>query len=999
MHHPFKNLLAAVLLLFPVLRAGASDLRSVYTQCPEDPEAAYFVTGDTGGKTDVSDALQEAINRLKREKNFGILFIPEGKYRISRTIYVPSSIRLIGYGKHRPEFILTKNAPGFQEDVPGDKGHSRYMFWFTGGIVRDGDAVNDAGAGTFYSAMSNIDLRIEDGNPAAIALRTHYAQHSFVSHMAIRTGKGRAGLFDVGNEMENLAFFGGEYGILTTKASPGWQVMMTDCSFEGQRSAAIRSQESGLAMVNVQVKDVPSAFWIEDNYWEKLFVENGRFENITGPLVRIAVENNSNTSITFRNLVCDRVPVLAAYPRTGEEQRVAHRRYRVVSFDHGLQMDSLTAVPAYATRSDIRPLDRMPAPAPNDVPSLPEMDRWVNVASLGVVGDGTTDVTDLLQEAVDRHDVLYFPTGWYRLTRTLRLRPESKLIGLHPFATQLCLSESTPAFSGFGTPVPVLESSRGGDNVLNGIGINTGAYNYRAVGVKWMAGADSYLNDVKFVGGHGGLWKPVPGQEEPRWWGRGERRISSPSNPVRDQGMDQAWDRQYWSLWVTDGGGGTIKDVWTASTYATSGFYAEHTSTPARIYAMSIEHHVRNEVRFNDVHNWKVYCMQTEEESVESIECQPIEMDACSGMTFANLYMFRVIRVNRPYRSSVRIRGCRDLELLNVHNYSQIKYTTDLAVFDQDKGVEVRPWEFSRLVVRGDEAPAPSHRSGSGGSLVADDFEFTEGSAHDSKGRFWFCEHRTARLWRWSEEEGLSLVADFPWHPYNVAFDTEDNILVTFRYDRQPGFGADPADVALLPDAGGTSFSGWGNSGYAVLVYTFDPERPEDTLRLLDRKDFGEIAPVAKALYPSNRWRDFHDYNEVAVYRPARCFVAPDGKTVIPQVYDLARSSSLCEAVPGRPFYAVNEYDRRTVRMDVSQDGGLGGLTYFVEDGEFSVATDLAGHVYVASGQVEVYAPDGEHLRTISVPERPSTLSICKDRLLVTCRSRVYVFPLEGPVR
>ena len=31
---------------------------------------------------------------------------------------------------------------------------------------------------------------------------------------------------------------------------------------------------------------------------------------------------------------------------------------------------------------------------------------------------------------------------------------------------------------------------------------------------KWMANADSYMNDVKFVGGHGGLWKPKPGVEE-----------------------------------------------------------------------------------------------------------------------------------------------------------------------------------------------------------------------------------------------------------------------------------------------------------------------------------------------------------------------------------------------------------------------------------------------------------------------------------------------------
>ena len=97
--------------------------------------------------------------------------------------------------------------------------------------------------------------------------------------------------------------------------------------------------------------------------------------------------------------------------------------------------------------------------------------------------------------------------------------------------------------------------------MLTGIGINTGGYNYRAVGVKWMANADSYINDVKFVGGHGGMWKPKPGVEAPRgWWGR-PARVSTPDNPVRESGMDFAWDNQYWSLWVTNNGGGTFKDI------------------------------------------------------------------------------------------------------------------------------------------------------------------------------------------------------------------------------------------------------------------------------------------------------------------------------------------------------------------------------------------------------------------------------------------------------
>ena len=88
-------------------------------------------------------------------------------------------------------------------------------------MVKEGEKPRDAGASTFYSAMSNINLRIEDGNPHAVALRTHFAQHSFINYVAVYIGKGKAGLFDVGNELENVAFYGGDYGIYTTKASPG----------------------------------------------------------------------------------------------------------------------------------------------------------------------------------------------------------------------------------------------------------------------------------------------------------------------------------------------------------------------------------------------------------------------------------------------------------------------------------------------------------------------------------------------------------------------------------------------------------------------------------------------------------------------------------------------------------------------------------------------------------------------------------------------------------
>src|SRR5579859_4166794 len=296
---------------------------SVFRLRPEDPHALYFtpdkykITAD--GQTDISDALQQAIRTLKTRDNFGVIFIPEGRYRISKTIYIPTAIRLIGYGRTRPLFFLARDSPGFQAADPGDKGQGRYMFWFVSSLSDPGQPIHDAGASTFYSAMSNIDLRIEDGNPAAIALRTHFAQHSYISHMDIDAGKGRAGLFDVGNEMEDVRFFGGDYGIFTTKPSPGWPCAIVNSWFEGQRHAAIRTREAGLVLIRLQAKQVPVVVDIDSNYHEKLFMEDCRFDGIRETAIRISNEDNAFSQVNCRNIACRNTPVFA-------EGRLSHRR-------------------------------------------------------------------------------------------------------------------------------------------------------------------------------------------------------------------------------------------------------------------------------------------------------------------------------------------------------------------------------------------------------------------------------------------------------------------------------------------------------------------------------------------------------------------------------------------------------------------------------------------------------------------------------------------------
>jgi sugar lactone lactonase YvrE len=990
--HVFTLSVALICILIDI-RATPEPGHSYYTQKPDDPAAVLFTPENSGisndGKSDVSVQLQNAINKLKKDRNFGILFIPEGKYIISRTIYIPASIRLIGYGKNRPLFILKKNSPGFQEPDPGDKGKASYMFWFTSSIAEPGKEIRDAGAGTFYSAFSNIDLKIEDENPAAVALRTHFAQHSFISHCDIHIGNGKAGIFDIGNMIEDVRFFGGEYGIFTTKASPGWQFMMLDTYFEGQRTTAIRTHEAGFTIVRMSVKNVPSAIKVDQNYWEKLYMEDCRFDNISGPAIEVSNEGNAHMQVNIRNLECSNVPVLVHYPKNSMNTPAPSKIYKVKVFTYGLQMADLDSTARIMTTYETENLKTLPAEPVSDIPQLPEMGSWVNVKSFGAKGDGVTDDTKAIQEAIDKCPDIYVPQGSYRVSETLRLKPNTVLIGLHPLATNFTLFENAAAYGSFGAPVALIETPQGGTNIISGIGLYTAQNNYRAVACKWMAGEKSMINDVKFIGGHGTM---NPGPEVPWKW--------EENKPLQGQTVasasEQVWDTQYWSLWVTNNGGGIFKNIWSASTFAVSGFYASNTSTRGRVYAMSVEHHVRNEVRLNNVSNWNLYALQLEEENREGSECQPMELQKCSNMIIANLYMFRVIRVKVPYPYSVRTWDCSNLEILNIHNYSQVKYTTDNPLYDINTGIEVRPAELARLFISSSSRKNGIAKTDQPVQLLARGFEFVLGLCHDSKGNVYFAEQRLKRVYKWSAEtNSLDLLADYPWEPLSLACDSKDNLLVVFRYNPQPGLliNGQPEKYVNPPDAVGTSFSGWGNSGFGTLVYSLNPGNPDESINKLEKIPMGSVDNIYKALYPSNRWRDSHDFNTISVNRNTECFIAPDGKTIIPVCYDLARSCGLAEAFPGKPLFTADEYDKRTVIQDVDTKGYITDLKYFAEKGEFCSVPDNNGNVYIADGEIYVFNNEGKQTGLIHVPERPSGIVFGnKDgkTLFITGRNALY---------
>jgi hypothetical protein len=994
-----RLLLSATLVALP----NTAFAQSVFTARPDDPQAVYLTPEAFGVRADddVDDSagLQAAVDKAGATPAGGIVMLPPGRYIVTKTIYVWRAVRLLGYGPTRPTLVLPASTPGFQKGLG-------VMALFTSvrhgqrvpagvasppqGTVPPNDQVPDANQTTFYSGMTNIDVEIGDGNPAAVAVRFHVAQHGILSHMDFRTGSGLAAVYQIGNQSDHLRFYGGRYGILTENTTPYWPFTILDSVFDGQRDAAIREHLAALTVVRTTFRNVPTAIEIDRGYSDQLWVKDSRFENVARAAVVISNEKNALTQIGVENAVCSNVPVFARFRDSNRAETAVGRHYRVAAFNYGLFIPPSGGTGRLDTIYRTETLAQLPPPPAPAIRPLPPMDQWVNVHTLGVKGDGVTDDTAALRKAIAEHRVLYFPTGFYIVTDTLTLRPDSVVVALHPGTTQLDLPDSTPAFAGVGPPKALLETPRGGANIVSGLGLYTGGINPRAVAALWMAGESSLMYDVRFHG---------PFVFFPQQVRDTHYKAAQPAAP----GATGRWGAQYPSLWVTNGGGGTFASVWSPNTFARSGFYVSDTRTPGHVYELSSEHHLAHEIKLERVENWEFHAPQTEEESASSPDAVAIEIVDSRNITFNNLKVYRVTRSHAPYPAAVRIYNSTGIRFRNVrinseHGYAVCdddgcgtflragKFPYDNAIQDRTRRLEVRERDFAVFEMTGDPVrpatAAPPPTSSAGVERLEGGFHAIAGAAVDARGTLYFVDNADHRIYSWSHDRGLSIVGDAPLDPVNLAVARSGDLLV---------------------------LSSAGRDG---TVYSMRPGTSPEGITVVEPRPMPS-PPDAMFVLPVNVWVDgqFADQLDLDTYefrtpsqmfaadvgRPAsKAYVSPDGSLVLPagrvfrqpanQYYPGIDTTGwrwshnldtfgLMTARAGERVYVVASAENRTYRATVGPDGTLRDLTAFAERGGEGVAVGPDGNVYVLNGQVFVYDPSGRLLRQIDVPERPVGLA------------------------
>ncbi|MFC6644430.1 glycoside hydrolase family 55 protein [Granulicella cerasi] len=633
---------------------------------PDEPNAVVLkaATFDQG---DASDALQAAIDRVQHTTRRGVVFIPSGHYRITHTIAIWSGIRLVGYGTTRPLLELPPNTDGFHDTT------RRYLLQFSGERPESSTAAPpNANSSTFHSGMMNVDIVLGDGNPDAVAIRFHVAQHGLLSHVDVDAGNSFAALEDAGGTLTDVSFHRGHFGIFTHQTSPGWPFLVMDSSFAEQTEAAVRLYEVQGIFVRDRIEKTPVAFWLESSKPVSLSADSLTLRNISFAALRPTGSTAENLSLALRNIDADDVPVFALQPKAAEhdgllERKAVARLYRVERFNAGIHVRSQSQPDSIVEQTwEAHVLSAPPSPKKSTVPALPADSTWVSVRTFGAAGDGSTDDTAALQRAIDSGKPLYLPRGRYRIDRPLQLRRDSVLIGLNPITSVIVLNDSATAFTG-PTTRAMVETTRGCSNILSGVGLETGGLIASAAALLWRCGEQSLVDDLRILGGHG---TALPD---------GSYRATYNEKHTADPDPRREWNREPASILVR-GGGGTFRNIWSPNTYAKSALDVADSRLPTQVYMLSAEHHLEHEVVLHNVSRWSFVGLQTESERADGAHALPLLITDGRDLRFDTAIFYRVSRSTASAPTAVQLNGCDRCSFFNISNASGSPYPFDATI-------------------------------------------------------------------------------------------------------------------------------------------------------------------------------------------------------------------------------------------------------------------------------------------------------------------------------
>jgi len=486
---------------------------------------------DPSGQKDATAALQRAFEYARAHRM--AVFFPVGTYTVSDTLEYAishaavrrgqeSPCMMIGSrkGPHRPKIVLAPNSKGFQNPkAPKNVVH----IWAQGPKSGPNTAQPNI---SYNQVFLNIDIEIGKGNPGAIAIHHVAAQGSGIEDVTINAGDGYAGIVGLqagGGGTHNVTVIGGRYGLDASKAL-ATAATVSGATFIGQKASAILyGGHETLCLVGARIvvprgATGPAIQGVGSGPTQgPMCIVDTQiiFESANANSTAIA----SNRSVYLNNVWVKQSGKIVETSDGGSLDGNTNGWRQVNEFAHGVrppkmtdrfggvQLEHVCYLDGKRTTSDVVSLSKDGRDPPEDLQSRHVWDRcpsWESPSSANVKeapynakGDGKTDDTEVLDRAIREKEVIFLPKGRYSVSKTLNLRPDTKLIGLRQLSVIQAQKRNRGDFTDPAHPQPIVRSADDahGTAALAYIGLGCEG-DVPATMLHWRTGRDSVVRSI-----------------------------------------------------------------------------------------------------------------------------------------------------------------------------------------------------------------------------------------------------------------------------------------------------------------------------------------------------------------------------------------------------------------------------------------------------------------------------------------------------------------------